>query len=624
MTCEAVKSTAIITITHSNIPPFLHRDMCEQKPRIGGVKDAAGAPKKLNLTVGQRLTVAFRWTVGAFLFVNFMVLWAGPVFIQGQVWKMGANKYLRMVFSLLDDNKYLRKFAEKYVYSKEVYTDFFAISVTLAMSAISSVCFLFYWQITYGTLPMWLIILYYFEWVGLGGRGMGCAYTFAHKEGHHRNGGIYKPWFANIFGNFWENWMGCWYGNVPNSFSTSHMFLHHHLNGGKGDTFYQFDLDRTSLNDLFLFLFRIFDHMIGTGSLRAFKILGQDGSRIFAENHDILWRGMFWYWVTVPTFIISVLVFAGNCGVGQIAWFMWFVYLQPLFGMTFFLAFMNFALHGFVEFGPENEHIACVNSTLIVEGEDDSFGEDDHMAHHYYGNVTHRDLPKHHETQKEEWVTFFLAFMNFALHGFVEFGPENEHIACVNSTLIVEGEDDSFGEDDHMAHHYYGNVTHRDLPKHHETQKEEWARHVGSAADFDQPIGGGEVLKSFAAPCGQPQTPNLNARSCVCVRGHAQKEEWARHVGSVFRCLAIPELAALILLQKWELLAEKHFIDHSGKLSKCEIVALLKERAVRKEMSYEEYEFEYLPKFRDHAMALVSSGKCANVMAAYKYLAHHK
>jgi len=131
---------------------------------------------------------------------------------------------------------------------------------------------------------MWLIILYYFEWVGLGGRGMGCAYTFAHKEGHHRNGGIYKPWFANIFGNFWENWMGCWYGNVPNSFSTSHMFLHHHLNGGKGDTFYQFDLDRTSLNDLFLFLFRIFDHMIGTGSLRAFKILGQDGEGMGNRN----------------------------------------------------------------------------------------------------------------------------------------------------------------------------------------------------------------------------------------------------------------------------------------------------------------------------------------------------
>ena len=39
---------------------------------------------------------------------------------------------------------------------------------------------------------------------------MGGAYTFAHKEGHHRNGGIYQPWIAKNIGNFWENWMGFW------------------------------------------------------------------------------------------------------------------------------------------------------------------------------------------------------------------------------------------------------------------------------------------------------------------------------------------------------------------------------------------------------------------------------
>jgi hypothetical protein len=66
-------------------------------------------------------------------------------------------------------------------------------------------------QIQYKTLPLWLIYAYYFEWVGLGGRGMGGAYTFAHKEGHHRNGGIYRPWIANTIGNFWENWMGFWF-----------------------------------------------------------------------------------------------------------------------------------------------------------------------------------------------------------------------------------------------------------------------------------------------------------------------------------------------------------------------------------------------------------------------------
>jgi hypothetical protein len=32
-------------------------------------------------------------------------------------------------------------------------------------------------------------------------------------------------------------------------------------------------------------------------------------------------------------------------------------------------------------------HVAMVNSACIVEGEDDLFGEDDHMAHHYNTTV---------------------------------------------------------------------------------------------------------------------------------------------------------------------------------------------------------------------------------------------
>lgn len=137
---------------------------------------------------------------------------------------------MRKLYAIVDQNKTLRSFAGRYIYSKEVYTDFFAVSFLLALQALVSVAFLFYWQvrklrkfpvlvslkslclvqIRYGTLPLWLIYAYYFEWVGLGGRGMGGAYTFAHKEGHHRNGGLYQPWIAKRIGNFWENWMGFW------------------------------------------------------------------------------------------------------------------------------------------------------------------------------------------------------------------------------------------------------------------------------------------------------------------------------------------------------------------------------------------------------------------------------
>jgi len=449
----------------------------------------------------RKLIINFRWTVGLLMFINFMIFWAAPVVIQGQVWKYGLNKPMRRLFAIFDQNKTLRSFAARYIYSKEVYTDFFAVSVLLATQAIASVCLLFYWQIRYKTLPLWLIYAYYFEWVGLGGRGMGGAYTFAHKEGHHRNGGIYRPWIANTVGNFWENWMGFWYGNVPYNFSTSHIFLHHRLNGGKGDSFYQFDLDRSSLSDLFLYLYRILDHMTGASSLRLFATLAADGNKTMRDNRATLLRGMVWYWLIVPAAIVAALAAAGAGGPWAVARFMFFVYLQPLLCMTFFLAFINFGLHGFVEFTPEGEHIPCVNSSVITGGDDDFFGEDDHMAHHYHTAVTHRDLPAHHA---------------------------------------------------------------------------------------------------------------------------AQKEEWGRHVGSCFRDMAIPELSALMLAQQWDLLATKHFTDHSGRLTPAEAAALLRARARRVEMPYAEYEFEFLPALRSRAAALVASGACDSLERAYKHIAHHK
>ena len=168
-------------------------------------------------------------------------------------------------------------------------------------------------------------------------------------------------------------------------------------------------------------------------------------------------------------------------------------------------------------------------------------------------------------------MSFFLALINVGFHAFIEFDENEKHIECVASSTILEGQDDSFGEDDHMALHYFGAVEHRDLERHQQTQ-------------------------------------------------HA---EWARHHASVFKELAIVELAIFILLGKFDVLAEKQYIDYSGKLSVKEIADMLEERAKRKEMSYEEYEFSYLPSLRSSAEALVQQGTCANLNEAYRYQAHH-
>lgn len=134
-------------------------------------------------------------------------------------------------------------------------------------------------------------------------------------------------------------------------------------------------------------------------------------------------------------------------------------------------------------------------------------------------------------------MTYFLALINIGFHGFIEFDEKGHNIEVVNSCTIVEGEDDLFGEDDHMAHHYNIGVYFKDLPAH---QK-------------------------------------------------SKIEEFKKYKASVFKKLSIVELSIFILLGLWDKLAD-HYVDYTGKMTKQEIMDMLKVRAKRLETSYEAYE----------------------------------
>ncbi len=133
-------------------------------------------------------------------------------------------------------------------------------------------------------------------------------------------------------------------------------------------------------------------------------------------------------------------------------------------------------------------------------------------------------------------MTFFLALINVGFHGFIENDDKGVGIPSVNATTIIKGEDDFFGEDDHMAHHYYPNVYFRDLPKHQGSQE--------------------GVFKHTHA--------------------------------SVFQKLSIVELSIFILLNLWDKCAE-HYVDYTGTMSKEQIAEMLRIRAKRVETSYEAY-----------------------------------
>jgi hypothetical protein len=322
---------------------------------------------------------------GALMTLNFFVFWAAPIAGMGMLWKHVLKGPLMPLYDKIDQNPTLRRFAEDYIYSQPRYADYFTMSLIVTLNSALFIGILFYWQLSTGSLPLWLVYLYYCSWVGLGGRIMGCAYSFAHKEGHNQN--LYKKWLKNSVGHFFENWLGVFFGNVPWNFTTSHIFIHHRLDGGAGDTFYMWDIDRTNPADFLLYVHRIFLHMTGYSSLKFFSCHNH------AAKEKLLTKGVITYWVTAAAILAITRSFS----------FTFFFYLQPLFCMTYFLGFINVGFHAFIEYDENGKSIGCVNATAIVNGDDDTYGEDDHMAHHYATSVFYRDLPAHQASQVEEY-----------------------------------------------------------------------------------------------------------------------------------------------------------------------------------------------------------------------------
>ena len=431
------------------------------------------------------------------LTLNFVALWAAPLLIQGQVFRRGFGRILRPLYRLVDESPAVRRFAARRVYRRDADAAYFTAAVLSASGTVLSVAVLLGWQIAFGSLPWWLVAIYFFQWVGPGGRGMATAYTLAHREGHRAGGTMYRPWIGERLGNVFESRLGVFYGIVPNNFSTSHILLHHRLNGGKGDPVYLWDLDRTKWGDLMLYQWRMLQWMTGISSLAEFR--RQSGAHPAIDGaRASLRRGMAVYWVWVPAAFLAVLIGTGS-SVGSALLFLFFVLLQPLLAMSALLALINVGQHGFLEIDSEGRLVRHVTAATILDGYDDSFGEDYHFAHHFAPGVPLGDLQEH----------------------------------CV-------------GEQSHLA----------------------------------------------------------------------------RSAGAVFEKTTIFELAIMMYLGQFEKLIRNHFVDFSGNCDVRELVCLFERRAKRREMRYEEYEFDYLPGLRQRVRELVRDGTCADENRAYIYQAH--
>lgn len=335
--------------------------------------------------MGKSVVKLAHQAFGVIMSINFMICWAIPIAGMGQLWKLGLKFPITPLYNWFDRNTYMRKFAASYIYGEEKFSDFFFTSLLIVVNAVVGLGIMFYWQLTTRGLPYWLIFAYYCSWVGMGGRVMGAAYALAHREGHKKN--MYNTTIRKSVGNFFENWLGLFYGIVPASFTTSHISIHHQLNGGIGDTFYQWDLNRNSFGDFMLYLTRIFLHMTGYSSCMYYLANNKESHYKTLSNGGIKYMAG------------AAIVLA----ITRSPSFLFWIYFQPLLCMTYFLALINFGFHGFIAFDSKQNPLQTVNATCIIEGDDDYWGEDDHMAHHYNPSIYFRDLPAHQQTKVDQF-----------------------------------------------------------------------------------------------------------------------------------------------------------------------------------------------------------------------------
>jgi hypothetical protein len=242
--------------------------------------------------------------------------------------------------------------------------------------------------------------------------------------------------------------------------------------------------------------------------------------------------------------------------------FLFFVYVQPLICMSTFLALINFGFHGFLEMDREGKSIEVVNSTCIIDGEDDSFGATLEPRRHarprptrHRHAVTGCSACAHQSRSLTEPAATARLRVDDRMCPGASRAPErallaaDSRLTCARPTRgrALPTSPPSApapllpaplaGEDDHYMHHYGTTVYHRDLPEAHK----------------------------------------------------ARIAEFKKYKGSVFRGLSILELSIFLLAGDFQKLAE-HYVDYSQSMDKAQIASMLERRTKAKEMSYDQYE----------------------------------
>jgi len=223
-----------------------------------------------------------------------------------------------------------------------------------------------------------IFFLYHLFRIGPRFRFFAYIHVLVHKEGHDHKG-LFKSVFS--FLNKWYiQWvLGPFYGQVPYSYRAGHNKIHHRYDNGPEDIHTNIDLDRTKLFSFIQYIPRFFLYWTGLSPIVSFWYR--------KEWKFLKWQAsgtLFYFLIVVMSWVFLDWKFAVAYN------------LYPLYESTIFFSGISYMWHCFVEpTDPDNQYI---NSVTILNGRDNIYNEDFHVAHHTEPTLHWSDYEGHYYT----------------------------------------------------------------------------------------------------------------------------------------------------------------------------------------------------------------------------------